>query len=197
MVSKNFSDVLARQTELSFAAPQHFFLTIDKSTDIVYTVQQVNAPVISAGELPISNPYNTNRTVPGDTLDYAQLDVTFLIDKEMKGYRQILEWMKGMIAPESYDQFAEYTKKNVTERPDAREPGFLNTMSNISLFAADADLKPLAEWKFFDAFPISLDGPQYDAARQDVEYLTSTSSFKFLYFEHSTYTNGAKNNDKI
>ena len=115
----------------------------------------------------------------------------------MKGYRQILEWMKGMIAPESYDQFAEYTKKNVTERPDAREPGFLNTMSNISLFAADADLKPLAEWKFFDAFPISLDGPQYDAARQDVEYLTSTSSFKFLYFEHSTYTNGAKNNDKI
>ena len=190
-------DMIARQTELSFAAPQHFFITIEKLPDIVYTVQQANVPVISAGEAILSNPFNQTRSVPGDTLDYSQLDVTFLIDKEMKGYRQILKWMKGMINPESFDQFKEYAKENVTERPDAREPGFLNTMSNMSLFAADADLKPLAEWKFIDAFPISLDGPQYDSTNPQVDYLTATSSFKFMYFEHATYKNGAKNNDII
>ena len=192
-----FGDMIARQTELSFAAPQHFFITIEKLPDIVYTVQQANVPVISAGEAILSSPFNQTRSVPGDTLDYSQLDVTFLIDKEMKGYRQILKWMKGMINPESFDQFKEYAKENVTERPDAREPGFLNTMSNMSLFAADADLKPLAEWKFIDAFPISLDGPQYDSTNPQVDYLTATSSFKFMYFEHATYNNGAKNNDII
>mgnify|MGYP001230159829 FL=1 len=193
----NFDDMIARQTELSFAAPQHFFITIEKLPDIVYTVQQANVPVISAGEAILSNPFNQTRSVPGDTLDYSQLDVTFLVDKEMKGYRQILKWMKGMINPESFDQFNEYVKENVTSRPDAREPGFLNTMSNMSLFAADADLKPLAEWKFIDAFPISLDGPQYDSTNPQVDYLTATSSFKFMYFEHATYKNGAKNNDII
>jgi len=196
-MSLQFGDMIARQTELSFAAPQHFFIAIEKLPDVVYTVQQANVPVISAGEAALANPFNQTRSVPGDTLDYSQLDVTFLLDKEMKGYRQILKWMKGMINPESFDQFNNYTKENVKARPDAREPGFLNTMSNMSLFAADADLKPIAEWKFIDAFPIALDGPQYDSSNPQVDYLTSTSSFKFLYFEHATYTNGAKNNDII
>ena len=28
---------------------------------------------------------------------------------------QILKWMKGMINPESFDQFKEYAKENVTD----------------------------------------------------------------------------------
>ena len=115
-----FGDMIARQTELSFAAPQHFFITIEKLPDIVYTVQQANVPVISAGEAILSNPFNQTRSVPGDTLDYSQLDVTFLIDKEMKGYRQILKWMKGMINPESFDQFKELSLIHILTLPTRR-----------------------------------------------------------------------------
>lgn len=190
----NFSDVLNRQAELSFTPPQAFFMTIEKLPQVVYNVQQITIPNISGGEAPIPNSLNPGRLfTPGDTIDYAQLDLTFLLDKNFRSYRSILEWVKGYANTEEFGEQAEYIKGL---QNDARK-GQLKLTSDITVFGTDNDNLPVIEWKFKDCFPISIDGPSYDATAIDVTYLTSAASFRYSYFECTTYTGGAKNNDTI
>ena len=189
----SFSDVLAKQSELSYVAPQNFYLHIDRLPDVVFLVQQVQLPSLSAGEAELSNRQNSGRVfIPGDTLDYGTLDVTFLLDKHLKSYRSILDWMKGFTAPETGDQFSQF-ERNFTINQDP----FADTMSDMTLFASDASNSPLSHWSFKNAFPISLDGFSFDATMADVEYLAATTSFRFTYFEHQTYNNGSLNDDLI
>ena len=80
-MADTYNQVTAQQTELSFAPPQNFFLAVERLPRLQFTVQQVNVPPISGGEAAIPTRFNSGRAfMPGDTVDYAQLDVTFLID---------------------------------------------------------------------------------------------------------------------
>ena len=192
----NYSDVINKQVELSFTPPQNFFLAVDKLPSIMYTCQQINVPTISGGEAVLSNRLNPTRTyIPGDGLDYSQMDVVFLLDKKFVGYRAVLEWLKGINMPESTEQYVDWTSgKN---NPGRNDPKFSKTMSNMTLFGTSADNKPIMQWNIYNAFPISLDGPQYDATNADIEYLTAAVSFRYSYFTHQTYTNGKLNIDPI
>ena len=179
-----YAEVASRQSELSFFPPQNFYLHIDKLSSVSFTCQQVQIPTLTGGEVDLPNRFNSGRVfVPGDSLDYGTLDVTFLLDKQLRNYRQILDWLKSANSPETTDQY-DYE-------------AFKDTMSDLTIFAADADNTPLSHWSFKNAFPISLDGIQFDATQQDVEYLVASVSFRFTYFEHQTYTNGTLNNDLL
>jgi hypothetical protein len=193
-MATSFNEVLNRQLELSNAAPQNFYMTIEKLPQVVYTVQSLDIPTISAGETDLPNPINPGGlSVPGDTLNYGQLNATFLLDKNFRGYRTILDWIKGITSPDAYGQNTDYFAE---QNNDSRK-GSQKGMSDISVFAVDAANEPIVEWKFKNCFPLSLDGPQFNATAQDVEYMTSTVSFEFMLFENTTYTNGQKNNDTI
>lgn len=188
-----FDQVSAKQTELSFVPPQNFYLHIDRLSDVAFTCQQVQLPAVSAGEAEMSNRFNSGRVfIPGDTVDYGTLDVTFLLDKHMKNYRSILQWMKGFAAPETSDQFSDFESAITLNK----EP-FADTMSDMTLFASDAGNDPLSHWSFKNAFPISLDGIAFDSTAPDIDYLVASVSFRFTYFEHQTYTNGSLNDDKL
>ena len=192
-MANTYSDVTGGQLELSWAPPQNFFIAIERLPGLQFTVQQVNVPPVSGGEAPMPTRFNSGRAfIPGDTVDYAQLDATFLIDKNFKTYQAILKWVKGINNPEGGTQFDDFIDDQTSLGPK-----FGKTMSNITLFGTDASNQPVAEWKFFNAFPISIDGPQFDSTRLDMEYMTASASFRYMYLEFTTYTNGAKNNDTI
>ena len=172
------------QPELSFLAPQNFYLQIDELPDVAFLCQNVQVPSITGGEAEMSNRYNSGRAfVPGDGIDYGTLDVTFLVDKYLDNYTTVLEWLKGINAPETQEQWVNYQKEN-------NQTKFNQVMKNLTLTATDASQIPLAEWKMISCFPISLDGFQFDSAAQDIEYMTATVSFRFHYFELIKYQNG-------
>lgn len=183
----NFTDVANRQVELSYTPPQNFVMVIEKLPQVVFTCQQIQIPTISAGEALLSNRYNPSKTyIPGDGIDYSNVDVTFLIDKEFKGYRSILQWMKQNGAPESPSQHG-----------DVYGNDFNKTMSNITIIGTNAANEPIIQWNFHDCFPVSLDGVQYDSTQPDIMYLTCSVSFRCHYFTHQTYTSGQLNPDLI
>lgn len=192
----DYKDIAARQPELSYVAPQGFFMTINKIPQVVYNLQTVTIPTISGTEAPLQNPINPNSAfIPGDSLDYGQLDCGFIIDKDWRTYRSILDWTKGILKPDGYSQYSEWVEE-ARDDPDLRDE-FARTMSDIRVFATDAANTPTAEWVFKNAFPISLDGPAFEATAQDVEYLQANVTFRFMYFEHITYTGGASNHNNI
>lgn len=175
--------LLSKQMELSFTPPQNFYMVIDKLPEIMYTVQRIQLPVLSAEEQLQSTPMNPGKTfIPGEGLEYSVLSCDFLIDKYFKNYRSILQWLKQNTRPENQS---------------SQSVGFGDTLSNITVVGTDAANTPLVHWHFVDAFPISLDGPLYDSTMPDIEYLPSNVTFRYKYFKFGSYNNGTFNHDEL
>ena len=184
-----------RQTELNFANVNNFYVVIERLPEIVFTCQRVDIGSLSAGEAIMPNRFNINKSVPGESLDYGQLTIDFIVTQNFSNYRSILEWLKGNQRPDGFQQGIDYINK--VNQFTEKHKEFKETMSNITVIATDAADRPMCQWNFTGAFPISLQSPSFDSTNTDVQYLTSSSTFEYLYFEHQTYTNGQINNNKI
>lgn len=185
------------QVELNYVSPQNFYMVIDKMPTVQYNLQQVQIPSITGGETDLANRLNPAKTfIPGNSLDYGTLSCTFLLDKNFVSYREILKWLKAINHPDTQEDYKDWVINPGAAKAAIKD--FEKTMSTINLFATDAAARPLAEWVFYNAFPIDLDGPQYDATSQEAEYLQSTVSFRYTHFEHAIYTSsGQRKNDLI
>ena len=176
-------DLISKQKELSFTPPHGFYMVVKKLPATSFTLQRTQIPVINGEEVIQPNPMNPNKTtIPGSGLDYSVLSCDFIIDKYFENYKEILTWMKSTYAPE--DKLVQASS-------------FSNTVSEITVVATDAANVPLVHWQFVDAFPISMDGPMFDATMPDMEYLTSNVTFRFKYFTFTTYNNGTDNHNNI
>lgn len=172
-----------KQMELSFTPPHGFYMVIEKLPATMFTLQRVQIPVISGQEVSMPSPMNPNNTMmPGTSMEYSVLSCDFILDKHLKNYREIMQWFKGNYAPEDKERQAYKWQ---------------DAMSNITVVATDAANVPLMHWQFYDSFPISIDGPMFDATMPDMEYLTSNVTFRHKYFTFATYTNGTYNHDDI
>lgn len=183
-MSDNLQALINKQMELSFTPPHGFYMVIDKLPATMFTLQRIQIPVISGEELLFPSPVNPGKTMqPGSSMEYGVLSVDFILDKHFRNYQEILRWFKGIYAPESkFDQ--------------AIMP-FSDAMTNVTIIGTDAGNTPLMHWQFVDAFPISLDGPMFDATMPDMEYLTSNVTFRHKYFTFGTYTEGTDNHNDI
>lgn len=194
--SKQFSDIISRQIDMDYVPPQNFYLIFEKLPQVVFLAQQIQIPSVSGGETQLSNALN-NTFIPGDSLDYSQLDVNFLLDKHFVTYRSILQWLKGINNPDDLSQYTYWTQKTNTAQGSLSGNGFANTMSNFQVIGCDPANEPLIQWTFYNGFPVSLDGPAWDATTPDVDYLQSNVSLRFTHFHTQTYVNGVLQNDKI
>ena len=183
VMANTLQDLLDNQVELSWTPPQNFYFVINRIPELMFTAQRIQVPVINAEEINQPSKLNPSRTmIPGSGLDHSVLSCDFIIDKDFVTYKTILTWMKQNYA---------------TEDKSLQWKDWFSTMSNVDVFGTDAANTPLVRWTFVDAFPISLDGPMYDATMPDIEYLTSNVTLRFKYFTFTSYTNGIENDDTV
>lgn len=184
-------EVMAQQVELSFSTPHNFFMVVENLPEVEFTIQRAQIPTVSTEEAPISTATNPNKTFfPGEGVDYAPLTVDFIIDKHYKNYSSILEWIKACGHPDNFDQYANYVNNSNSIKNTSK---FHKLFSTITIIGTDAGLTPLIDWTFRDCFPTDLDGPQFDSTLLDIEYLQSSATFRYSYFEFTTYTGGSRN----
>ena len=184
-----------RQTELNWAQVHNFYCVIERLPDLVFTCQRVQLGSLTAGETMMSNRYNMNRMLPGESLDYGVANIDFIVTQNFSNYRSILEWMKANQRSESFQQGIDYLQN--LDRTTGSEPEFKDTMSSMTVIGTDAADRPMCQWNFKNVFPISLESPSFDATITDVQYITSGVTFQYHYFEHQTYLNGALQDNKI
>lgn len=192
----SYKDVAAKQTQLNWAQPHHFYLVIERLPELVYTCQRCTISDVSAGEASLPNRFNTNIFVPGESLEYGTLAVDIILTNNFSNYRSILEWMKGNQNSETYDQSVNYLN-SVDKYNAEKHKSFRDHFSDMTVIATDGADRPLCQWNFKHAFPISLGGPSFDASVQDTAFMKSDVQFQFHYFEHQTYTDGALDNNLI
>ena len=179
-----------------YADPTKFKFSIIKLPKVEYFCTQVNLPGISiADNYSQPTPFR-DIPLPGEKLRYEPLSVTFLVDENLENYQEIHGWLVGLGFPRDHSEFqnligAGSDRFPVSNESVSTEPGKVKygitdqgpTFSDATLTVLSSKNNPQVEIRFRDLFPVSLTGLQYDQQATDVEYLTSTVTFRYTIYD--------------
>ena len=183
-------------TKFDYASPTQFKFQLTKLPKVEYFTTACNIPGISLGTTLQPTPL-VDIPLPGDTLTFNDLEITFLVDENLENYREIHGWMYGIGFPKSRTQFAELVSANKDRFPTSGKDSLVTDAGKVKYGAtplgpifSDATLNVLSsknntviEVRFADVFPTSLSGLSFNQQADDVNYLSATVTFKYKIYE--------------
>ena len=173
---------MARGTQIdnrNFLSPTGFRFTLKRSPKSAFFCNQANIPDLTLG---IANQANYLRDIPipGDKIDFGDLNIRFIVDEDLGNYMEIHNWIRGLGYPESLSDF------DKLERSGFINPRYEGKGDNIY---SDGTLQVLSSSSitkfqviFQDLFPYSLSTLPFDATDTDIQYFTADVSFKYTIF---------------
>ena len=148
---------------ISFANPSSFRLAIDnlKYPNAQYTVQLASIPDMSVDGAAMNTP-KRNILVSADKIVYAPLQLTFIVDENFTNYKEIHDWMFGMVGQ-----------------------GDLNTRKNrdLTLIIYNSSNNVVQQIRFVDAHPTSLSSLPFEVTTESVNYLQAVAEFNYSYYK--------------
>jgi hypothetical protein len=148
-----------------------FQFTINKLPEISYFSQTVILPDISLPAIEASTPYSKIYET-GDTLEYSDFTVNFIVDEDLSNYLAIFNWMTGMGFPEFNGQY----NKVIQGDP-------LNESSDGALHILSSSNNVIKTIYFHDMKPTFLGGWEMNTTSTDVEYITCSATFRYHIFK--------------
>tara|TARA_Y100001938_G_scaffold134935_1_gene195987 strand:+ start:431 stop:982 length:552 start_codon:yes stop_codon:yes gene_type:complete len=160
----------------NFLSPTGFKFILNRAPKVVFFSNQVNIPGINLGvtEQPT---YLTDIPIPGDKIEFNDLNLRFLVDEDLENYLEIQHWIRGLGFPESLKEIYDWQKSN----PNASD-GLLNYYSDGTLNVLTSSQTPNFKVKFLNMFPSDLSDLNFDATDTDIDYLTADVTFKYTIY---------------
>jgi len=170
---------LARQPNiLDYAQNSQFRVTFPNFPISEYFCTEINVPGVTMAQ--VDRPSSlANIPMVGDTLAYENFTMTFIVDEELKNFQEIYDWMVNMGFPYKHSQ---YKSKERADGMDQRK-GDRVLYDDLLITILSSKNNPVVRCKLFEAFPISLSGLTYTQTNPDVEYLTASVEFAYMYYE--------------
>ena len=194
------TNTLQRQpTKFDYASPTQFKFTLTKLPKVEYFCTAANIPGISIPSPTQPTPL-ADIPLPGDTISFDDLSVTFMIDENLENYREIHGWMYGIGFPISRTQFGALVDAGKDRFPTQgkdslkTDPGKVKygakplgpIFSDATLNVLTSKNNPNIEVRFSDVFPTALTGLDFNQQADDINYLSATVTFKYKVFEFAT-----------
>ena len=155
-------------------------------------MKSVNIPGITLGEATQTTPLK-DIPIPGDKLNYASLDLSFLVDENLNNYKELHDWLIGIGFPKDHTQFRDALAAGADRFPGSTAPTRTERQTVATAEGAiysDATLTILnskniakTEIRFRDVYPTSLGALNYNVAASDVDYLQAAASFNYSLYE--------------
>jgi hypothetical protein len=141
-------------------SPTGFRVTIEspKFSNLEYFISTCSLPTVSLGETEAGFK-NYQGFVAGDKVTYDAIDLTFMVDEDMKNYIEVFNWIQS----------------NANENISAKHDIILSILSSHN--------NVNKQIRFVNALPVSLGGVDFTTQTTSIEYLQSTVSFRYDYFE--------------
>lgn len=155
-----------------------FQFSITKLPELTFFAQEVNIPGLSLPSPEMGNPF-ANAPVPGDKLEFDNLNVQFLIDENMDNYLAIHSWMIALGFPQQYEQYR-------TRFAPGATAGFTELARNYSdatLQILNSSNNPIRTIAFRDLFPIGLQTVTMQSTSTDTQYVIGNATFAYTYYE--------------
>ena len=191
----------SQPTTYDYASPNQWRINFDRLPLTTWFCTNANIPGITLGEAQFPTPMS-DIPISGDKLTFDTLNIQFLVDEELKNYREMWEWLVGLGFPKQHSQFSDVLsdRKVNTVLPGASRVTYSNQAGQKTTLTdgasySDATMtfynsKNIAkvEVHFRDIFPTSLSGIDLTTDTSDVEYIRVEASFRYLYYEFKNAT---------
>ena len=122
---------------------------------------------------------------PGDKIEFGTLMIRFLIQEDMKNYKELYDWMAGLGFPKDHKQYAEYGATQEYRFPDLNpeDQRALAQHSDATLTLLDSNNNAKINIQFQDAFPISLQGMDFEISTGQTDYMIGVAMFGYTLYE--------------
>ena len=155
-----------------FLSPLGFNFSIKKLPNTNYFVQSCNVPTVQMGDAVLATPFVNIPTI-GDRIAYAEFQLAFKVDEDMKNYEEIFNWMKGI---GNYEDDA-----NIIAGSQVKQ-----FFSDASLIITNSTYNAKRRVNFKNTFPTSLSGFNFSSLLNDSEPVLATVSLIFETYEFET-----------
>ena len=165
----------------NFLSPTGFKFALKRSPGVAFFCNQANIPSLDLGiaEQPT---YLKNIDVPGDKIQFGDLNLRFLVDEDLMNYMEIQNWIRGLGYPEKISEFEDLEKQAVLGVETKFGQSGDDIYSDATLQILSNNLVPQFQVVFSDCFPYSLSTVTFDATDTDIEYFTADVSFKYTIY---------------
>lgn len=150
----------------NYLSPSNFSIEVTRIPNVQFFTNKLTIPAVTATptvlDTPLAAIYYSQ-----DKLVYGDLDMSFIVDENMNNYKEILNWMEGIGAPES-------TKTHSTLLNSAD-----GLYSDISVIITNSHKNPNLKFTFTNCFPVTLGSIEFDVNVQDVSYATCNVTMRY------------------
>ena len=176
-------------TVLDYASPVQFRFKCSKLPKVEFFCQTANIPGIGLGVADVETPLKSI-PFPGDKVTYQDLAISFLVDENLNNYKEIHDWIIGLGAPQNHTQFSTLRDTGTdrfpgqtTNSPNNNAVPDGGTYSDATLTVLNSKNIAVTEIRFHNIFPTSLGALSYDVQASDVNYLSTSVDFSYMYYE--------------
>ena len=162
----------------NFLSPTGFKFGLKRSPGVAFFCNQANIPSLDLGVAEQPS-YLKDIPLPGDKMQFGDLNLRFLVDEELVNFMEIQNWMRGLGFPESLAEFNDL-KNEAILGPMGKSTD--DVYSDGTLQILSSNLIPKFQVVFNDLFPYSLSTVTFDATDTDIEYFTAEVSFKYTLY---------------
>ena len=169
----------------NFLSPTGFKFGLKRSPGVAFFCNQANIPSLDLGVAEQPS-YLKDIPLPGDKMQFGDLNLRFLVDEDLVNFMEIQNWMRGLGFPESLAEFNDLKNEAILgpmgkSTEDVYSDGTLQILSS--------NLIPKFQVVFNDLFPYSLSTVTFDATDTDIEYFTADVSFKYTLYQITDLSN--------
>jgi len=161
-----------------------FALSFDRIANTIFQCTSTSIPGVSLPPKEQPTPF-VNLHVPGNKIEFAPLEVDFIIDNQYNSWYDIFIWLMGEGFPESFQQYADLAKNSV------RRPGFPPTTgvrpaySDATVIIFTNKNNPQIRMQFFDCFPTELSTVHIGYDMDANQILKAKATFFYSYYTFS------------
>ena len=166
----------------NFLSPVGFKFALKRSPKTAFFCNQANIPDITLGVAEQPS-YFKDIPIPGDKIQFGDLNLRFLVDEDLGNYMEIQNWIRGLGYPESLTEFDELEKQDYLFGAKKFKQKGDQIYSDGTLQILSSNLVPKFQVVFEDLFPYSLSTVSFDATDTDIEYFTADVSFKYTIYK--------------
>jgi hypothetical protein len=183
-INSSAASIASASPILSYLKPNSFKFIIARAPNITYTCQSANLPSVQLGAAMQPTPF-VDIPHPGDKVAFGEFTIRFLINEDMSNYTELYNWIKEIGVPsagEDWDQA-------LTNRISAFVGNNYNKVfSDCQLLILDSNNVAKTVLTFQDAFPISVEGLDFDITTSGMEYFVGIASFRYKLFTIKSLT---------
>ena len=179
MATQKYEEISSsRQIEnRNFLSPNGFRFALRRCPQAAFFCNQANIPDMTLGVTEQAT-YLKNIPVPGDKIEFGDLNLRFLVDEDLMNYMEIQNWIRGLGFPESLQEFKRLEDEAVGSVVSDGD----NIYSDGTLQILSSNLVAKFNVNFKDLFPVSLSTITFDATDTDIDYFTAEATFKYTIY---------------